>query len=92
MAKIETTYQKNKRLLIEMERKLALVCTEPDSTEAQSIIFQYKMMKGMANAVMFGDSFQDKISELGLGLASQITGAPHHYEPENKRFPTIGSY
>lgn len=27
----ETTYQKNKRLLIETKRKLALVCTDPES-------------------------------------------------------------
>lgn len=86
MSKRETTYQRNKRLLIEMERKLALVCTDPDSIEAQSIIFQYKATKGMADIIMRGGSFQNKLSELGPGLVSKITGEKQNwYEPERKK-------
>lgn len=75
----ETTYQKNKRLLIEMEQRLALVCTNPDSLEAQSIIMNYKILKGYSDNAMFG-KFADKVLEIGFGIAPHIIGQNHHYE------------
>jgi hypothetical protein len=79
----ETSYQKVKRQLIEMERKLALVCTDPESNDAQSIIMNYKILKEQSKMLFYG-SYVDKLK--GMGLLDQITTIePYVHFEENMK-------
>ena len=72
----ETTYQKNKRLLLEARQQLYKVCTDPESAEAKSIIYNQKFLKACKDIMMHGNYF-DTLKKVGLGLSPFIS---QHYE------------
>lgn len=65
-SKRETPNQKLKRELLDVRRKLFKVCTDPESSEAQSIIIEQRVLEHHALNMK---PFYNKLKEMELGRA-----------------------